>query len=136
MSLDAYLASRLEEYRSWGDDPALLSFEKLTAPVGVNPVAHWDRPGPGAVKVLPEGVTRERIVVKGSKRGNDVYSQALNRRISRWLRSVSVPVRFLPFWKRRVRGSWLMITYTLDRSLFSLEEGWRKIRKVSNRHLS
>jgi hypothetical protein len=136
LSVDVGLVSRLERYRNWRDDPVFLTFEKLVAPVGVNPVAHWDRPGPGAVRVLPEGVTRERIVVKGSKRGNDVYSQALNRRISRWLRSVSVPVRFWPFWKRRVRGSWLMMTYTLDRSLFSLEEGWRKIREVSNRHLS
>jgi len=136
LPLDANLASRLERYRGWRDDPVYLVFEKLVAPVGVNPVSHWDRPGPGAVKVLPAGVFSERVVVKGSKRGNDVYSRHLNRRLACWLWSVSVPVRFWSFWKRRVRGSWLMITYTLDRSLFSLETGWRKIREVSNRHLS
>jgi len=136
LSLDAYLTSRLEGYRNWRDDSVFLTFEKIVAPVGVNPVAHWDRPGQGAVRVLPDGVTCARIVVKGSKRGNDVYSRNLNRRFADWLRSVSVPVRFWPFSKRRVCGYWLMITYTLDRSLFSLDEGWRRIRRVSNRHLS
>ncbi len=136
MSLDANLASHLESYRSWRDDAVYLTFEKLVAPVGVNPVAHRDRPSRGAVYGYPEGVHFEPVVVKGSKRGNDVYSRSLNRRFADWLRSVSVPVRFWSFLKRRVRGSRLMITYTLDRFLFSLEEGWRKIRRVSNRHLS
>jgi hypothetical protein len=136
LSLSETVAASLEKYRSWRDDPVFLIFDKLVAPVGVNPVSRWDRPGRGAVRVFPNGVSSERIVVKGSKRGNDVYSRCLNRRLSNWANSVDVPVGFWSYEKRRVRGSWLWITYTLDRSLFSLEQGWRSIRKVSNRHLS
>ena len=130
------LYSRLESYRSWRDDSVYLTLEKLVAPVGVNHVSRWDRPGRGAVKVIPDGVRVEPVTVKGSKRGNDVYSRNLSRRFADWLRSVNVPVRFWSFRSRRVRGSWLWITYTLDRSLFSLEQGRLGIRKVANRHLS
>jgi len=73
--------------------------------------------------VLPVGVSLEWVVVKGSKRGNEVHSRNLNRRFADWLRSVTVPVRFWSFLKSRVQGSWLMITYTLDRSLFLLGRG-------------
>ena len=126
----------LEEYRPWVDTPVSLSFERVVSPVGVKPVYHWDRPGQGAVRVLPSGCRVERFSVLGSKRGNSVYCRALRRRLSRWSNRIGASSRFWSFYSRIVSGHWVFLTYTLDRVLFSLESGWLHIRREWNRHLT
>jgi hypothetical protein len=136
LSVDPVVVSSLEDWRSWVADPVFLKFERTISPVGVKPAFHWDRPGQGAVKVLPSGCRVESYSVKGSKRGNDVYCRSLRRRLSRWSNRISASSRFWSFYESEVRGSWVFLTYTLDRVLFSLESGWLHIRREWNRHLT
>jgi len=84
LSVDPIVGSSLEDWRVWVADPVFLQFERIVSPAGVKPVYNWDRPGQGAVKVLPFGCRVERFSVLGSKRGNRVYCRVLRRRFSRW----------------------------------------------------
>jgi hypothetical protein len=131
-----FFSAVLSEYQAWVSEPVLLEFERIVSPVGVKPLYQWDRPGQGAVKVLPSGCRVERFSVLGSKRGNRVYCRALRRRFSRWSNGIGASSRFWSFYESNVRGNWVFLTYTLDRVLFSLESGWLHIRREWNRHLT